>query len=114
MCALKRGEVLVCDAADPNMPFVVPLAAAVVECRGGMLIHGAISAREYGLPCAQVCAPQVLASRLRCPRQDSMFHHSGGILTGEATFNGAPLALPGGAPEASPTAAVYAGERRNT
>ncbi|MCK7515227.1 MAG: PEP-utilizing enzyme [Desulfobacterales bacterium] len=40
-----------CDAVDPNMTFVVPLAAAVVERRGGMLIHGAIIAREYGLPC---------------------------------------------------------------
>jgi rifampicin phosphotransferase len=47
----KHGEVLVCDAVDPNMTFVVPLAAAVVERRGGMLIHGAIIAREYGLPC---------------------------------------------------------------
>jgi pyruvate,water dikinase len=45
------GEVLVCDAVEPNMTFVVPLAAAVVERRGGMLIHGAIIAREYGLPC---------------------------------------------------------------
>ena len=33
------------------MTFVVQLAAAVVERRGGMLIHGAIIAREYGLPC---------------------------------------------------------------
>jgi pyruvate,water dikinase len=48
---LQPGEVLVCDAVDPNMTFVVPLAAAVVERRGGMLIHGAIIAREYGLPC---------------------------------------------------------------
>jgi pyruvate,water dikinase len=47
----KNGEVLVCDAVDPNMTFVVPLASAVVERRGGMLIHGAIIAREYGLPC---------------------------------------------------------------
>ncbi len=47
----KHGEILVCDAVDPNMTFVVPLAAAVVERRGGMLIHGAIIAREYGLPC---------------------------------------------------------------
>jgi pyruvate,water dikinase len=45
------GEVLVCDAVDPNMTFVVPLSAAVVERRGGMLIHGAIIAREYGIPC---------------------------------------------------------------
>ena len=47
----KAGEVLVCDAVDPNMTFVVPLAGGIVERRGGMLIHGAIIAREYGLPC---------------------------------------------------------------
>jgi len=47
----KKGDVLVCDAIDPNMTFVVPLASAIVERRGGMLIHGAIIAREYGLPC---------------------------------------------------------------
>ncbi len=47
----KHGDVLICDAVDPNMTFVVPLASAVVERRGGMLIHGAIIAREYGLPC---------------------------------------------------------------
>jgi len=49
--AVQRGEVLVCDAVDPNMTFVVPLVAAIVERRGGMLIHGAIIAREYGVPC---------------------------------------------------------------
>jgi len=47
----KSGEILVCDAVDPNMTFVIPLAGGVVERRGGMLIHGAIIAREYGLPC---------------------------------------------------------------
>jgi len=47
----KAGEILVCEAIDPNMTFIVPLAAAIVECRGGMLIHGAIIAREYGIPC---------------------------------------------------------------
>lgn len=47
----QAGEVLVCDAVDPNMTFIVPMASAVVERRGGMLIHGAIIAREYGLPC---------------------------------------------------------------
>ena len=47
----KQGEILVCDAIEPNMTFVVPLAAAIVERRGGMLVHGAIIAREYGLPC---------------------------------------------------------------
>jgi len=47
----QSGEILVCDAVDPNMTFVIPLAAGIVERRGGMLIHGAIIAREYGLPC---------------------------------------------------------------
>ena len=47
----KYGEVLICDAVDPNMTFVIPLASGVIERRGGMLIHGAIIAREYGLPC---------------------------------------------------------------
>ena len=47
----KNAEILVCDSVDPNMTFVIPLAAGVIERRGGMLIHGAIIAREYGLPC---------------------------------------------------------------
>jgi pyruvate,water dikinase len=47
----KSGEILVCDAVEPNMTFVVPLCEGIVERRGGMLIHGAIIAREYGLPC---------------------------------------------------------------
>ncbi len=49
--SFKAGEVLVCDGVDPNMTFVVPLCSAIVERRGGMLIHGAIIAREYGIPC---------------------------------------------------------------
>lgn len=49
--AFQNGEILVCDAVDPNMTFVAPLAGGIVERRGGMLIHGAIIAREYGLPC---------------------------------------------------------------
>ena len=47
----KAGEVLVCDAIEPNMTFLAPLAAAIIERRGGMLVHGAIIAREYGIPC---------------------------------------------------------------
>lgn len=49
--AMESGEILVCDAVDPNMTAMVVLAAGIVERRGGMLIHGAIIAREYGLPC---------------------------------------------------------------
>jgi phosphohistidine swiveling domain-containing protein len=47
----RAGEVLVCDAIQPTMTHLVPLASAVVERRGGMLIHGAIVARELGIPC---------------------------------------------------------------
>jgi pyruvate,water dikinase len=49
--AFRRGDVLVCDAIQPTMTHLVPLAAAIVERRGGMLIHGAIIARELGVPC---------------------------------------------------------------
>ena len=51
LSGFHAGEVLVCDAIQPNMTHLVPLAAAVVERRGGMLIHGAIIAREMGIPC---------------------------------------------------------------
>ncbi|SHO52571.1 PEP/pyruvate-binding domain-containing protein [Desulfopila aestuarii] len=47
----RKGEVLVIDAIDPTMTFFAPLASAIIERRGGMLIHGAIIAREYGIPC---------------------------------------------------------------
>ncbi len=46
----RRGDVLVCDAIQPNMTHLAMLAAAIVERRGGMLIHGAIIARELGIP----------------------------------------------------------------
>lgn len=48
---MKAGEILICDSIDPNMTFIIPAAAGVVERRGGMLIHGAIIAREYKIPC---------------------------------------------------------------
>lgn len=47
----RRGDILVCDAIQPTMTHIVPLAAAIIERRGGMLIHGAIIAREFQIPC---------------------------------------------------------------
>lgn len=44
------------DAVNPNMTFVVPLAAAIAERRGGMLIHGSIIAREYGITLRHRCS----------------------------------------------------------
>jgi len=49
--SFRQGEVLVCDAIQPMMTHLVSLAGAIVERRGGMLIHGAIIARELGVPC---------------------------------------------------------------
>jgi pyruvate,water dikinase len=47
----RTGDVLVCDAIQPAMTHLVPLACAIIERRGGMLIHGSIIARELGIPC---------------------------------------------------------------
>ncbi|MDZ7617605.1 MAG: PEP-utilizing enzyme, partial [Patescibacteria group bacterium] len=55
----RAGQVLVCDAIQPMMTHLVPLAAAIVERRGGMLIHGAIIARELGIPCVNGIAGAV-------------------------------------------------------
>jgi phosphohistidine swiveling domain-containing protein len=55
----QAGEVLVCDAIQPTMTHLVPLACAIVERRGGMLIHGAIIARELGIPCVNGIANAV-------------------------------------------------------
>ncbi len=48
---VEPEEVLVCDAIQPMMTHLLPLVSAIVERRGGMLIHGAIIARELGIPC---------------------------------------------------------------
>jgi pyruvate,water dikinase len=57
---LRAGQVLICDAIQPTMSHVVPLAAAIVERRGGMLIHGAIIARELGIPCVNGVSNAIL------------------------------------------------------
>jgi pyruvate,water dikinase len=43
------------------MSHIVPLAAAIVERRGGMLIHGAIIARELGIPCVNGVSDAILS-----------------------------------------------------
>jgi pyruvate,water dikinase len=57
--SFRAGEVLVCDAIQPTMTHLVPLACGIVERRGGMLIHGAIIARELGIPCVNGIANAV-------------------------------------------------------
>ncbi len=47
---LKQGEVLVTRQTDPGWGPVFFLIKGLVMERGGMLSHGAILAREYGIP----------------------------------------------------------------
>lgn len=47
---LERGEIVVTRQTDPGWASVFFLAGALVVERGGMLSHGAIIAREFGIP----------------------------------------------------------------
>lgn len=83
--AFRAGEVLVCDAIQPMMTHVVPLAAAVVERRGGMLIHGAIIARELGIPC--VNGVRHAAELLTDGQLVTIDGHLGIVTIGESEFD---------------------------
>ncbi|MEO6306586.1 MAG: PEP/pyruvate-binding domain-containing protein [Nitrospiraceae bacterium] len=50
MKRVKRGDILVASVIDPGMAPLMGLVAGLVVEMGGMLSHGAIIAREYGLP----------------------------------------------------------------
>jgi phosphoenolpyruvate synthase/pyruvate phosphate dikinase len=82
----KKGEVIVCDAVDPNMTFVMPLAAAIIERRGGMLIHGAIIAREYGLPCVTGVAGAT--ARIQTGERVTVDGYLGIVTIGESQVEG--------------------------
>jgi pyruvate,water dikinase len=47
---LRRGDILVTTATDPSWSPVFVSAAALVTEVGGLMTHGAVIAREYGLP----------------------------------------------------------------
>ncbi len=44
------GEILIFDAVQPQMTFIISLAGGIIERRGGMLVHSSIIARELGIP----------------------------------------------------------------
>lgn len=48
---LRRGDILVTRQTDPGWGPIFGLVSGLVIERGGMLSHGAIIAREFGLPC---------------------------------------------------------------
>jgi pyruvate,water dikinase len=47
---LAAGDILVTRQTDPGWGPVFPLISGLVMERGGMLSHGAIIAREFGIP----------------------------------------------------------------
>jgi pyruvate,water dikinase len=48
---LEEGEILVCRSTDPGWVPLFHLAGGVAVDMGGQMSHGAIVARELGLPC---------------------------------------------------------------
>jgi phosphohistidine swiveling domain-containing protein len=48
---LEDGEILVCHTTDPSWASLFLLASALVIDIGGPMSHGAIVAREMGIPC---------------------------------------------------------------
>jgi pyruvate,water dikinase len=49
--SLEKGDVLVARATDPSWTPLFLVASAVVLELGSQLSHGAVVAREYGVPC---------------------------------------------------------------
>jgi pyruvate,water dikinase len=49
-CKLAPGDILVTRQTDPGWGPIFPLISGLVIERGGMLSHGAIIAREFGIP----------------------------------------------------------------
>jgi pyruvate,water dikinase len=47
---LEPGEILVCPATDPGWTPLFLAAGGLVMEIGGMVTHGSVVAREYGLP----------------------------------------------------------------
>jgi len=47
---LKKGDILVTKQTDPGWAMVFPLIGGLIVERGGALSHGAIVAREFGIP----------------------------------------------------------------
>jgi pyruvate,water dikinase len=48
---LNPGEILVCEATDPSYAAYFLVAEGVITDIGGAMGHGAIVAREVGIPC---------------------------------------------------------------
>jgi pyruvate,water dikinase len=47
---LQPGEIMVCPGTDPSWTPLFLIAGGLVMEVGGMMTHGAVVAREYGIP----------------------------------------------------------------
>ncbi len=47
---MEKGEILVAPYTDPAWTPLFPLVAGLVTEVGGLMTHGAVVAREYGIP----------------------------------------------------------------
>jgi pyruvate,water dikinase len=47
---LQPGEIIVCPGTDPSWTPLFLTAAGLIMETGGMMTHGAVVAREYGIP----------------------------------------------------------------
>jgi pyruvate,water dikinase len=74
---LAPGEILVCPATDPSWTPLFLLAGGVVMEVGGMMTHGAVVAREYGIPA--VVGVYEATRRLKTGQRIRMDGHSGTI-----------------------------------
>ncbi|KAF2365020.1 PEP-utilizing enzyme mobile domain, partial [Trinorchestia longiramus] len=48
---IQRGDILVVYSTDVGWTPYFPLLSGIVTEIGGLISHGAVVAREYGLPC---------------------------------------------------------------
>ena len=72
---LQKGEILVTRSTNPGWTPLFVLASAVVTEIGGALSHGAIIAREYGLP--MVAAVPGVTQRLKTGQRVRVDGHAG-------------------------------------
>ena len=47
---VQRGDIIVCHASNPSFVPILSIAAGLIATVGGILSHGAVVAREFGVP----------------------------------------------------------------
>ena len=75
---LAPGEILICPGTDPAWTLLFLVAGGLVMEVGGMMTHGAIVAREYGIPA--VVGVDQATTRLRTGQRIRVDGTSGQIL----------------------------------